>query len=177
MTIERAEALKKELTDQWVRVESTAPELKRFANSVGQVRTVNMNCRALVEFFGDKDESWYDIAPEFLTITDKPIETPVSSARKSVKTAAVKSAAVKFDPVKSSEEESAGKDSLPQSPLDKIRAGSAVQPAAAPKAASALDEIRSQAATKSIAESIGQPQDSKPLAPMEQIRADSKKKD
>lgn len=122
MSIERAEQLKKELTDQWVRIVSDEPELKRFANSVGQVRTVNMNCRALVEFFGDKDESWYDISPETLEITDKPDPKPVSKVRKAPKSVAVKqSAAVKQD----SEQKASG-DSL-QSPLDKIRAGSAVE--------------------------------------------------
>lgn len=104
MSIERAEQLKRELTDQWVRVAATAPELKRFANSVGQVRTVNMNCRALVEFFGDKDDSWYDIAPEFLTVTDKPEPKP-KAVRKPVKAAVVKS-----DPPKPKLEKAADKE-------------------------------------------------------------------
>ncbi|MEP3482292.1 MAG: hypothetical protein ABJZ55_23815 [Fuerstiella sp.] len=90
MSIERAEALKKELTDQWVRVASPAPELKRFADCVGLVKTVNMNCQALVEFHGDKDVSWYDIAPEYLTITDKPEEKPAAKTRRSAKPSAAK---------------------------------------------------------------------------------------
>lgn len=128
MSIERAEQLKKELTDQWVRVVSDEPELKRFANSVGQVRTVNMNCRALVEFFGDKDESWYDIAPETLEITDKPDPKPVSKVRKAPKSAVVKqSAAVKQDSEQKASGDSIGASDSLQSPLDKIRAGSAVE--------------------------------------------------
>ena len=51
-TIEKAERLKKELTDKWVVVAANAPELKRFANLTGKVKTVNMSCRALVEFDG-----------------------------------------------------------------------------------------------------------------------------
>ena len=49
-TIETAERLKKELTDKWVVVVAGAPELKRFENLTGKVKTVNMSCRALVEF-------------------------------------------------------------------------------------------------------------------------------
>ena len=70
--IDRAERLKKELTDKWVVVSATAPELKRFSALTGQVRTVNMNCRALVEFDNGIDVSWYDIDPGFLTVVDGP---------------------------------------------------------------------------------------------------------
>ena len=116
MSIKRAEALKKELTDQWVRVVSSTPELQRFANCVGQVKTVNMNCQALVEFFGDKDVSWYDIAPEYLTITDKPEDKPAVKARRSVKPSAVKTSNL--------ESEAAAPAAKGDSPLDAIRSDS-----------------------------------------------------
>lgn len=179
MSMERAEELKKQLTDQWVRVTSTTPELKRFANSIGQVRTVNMNCRALVEFFGDKDVSWYDIAPEFLEITDKPDEEQSSPpAGKSRKSGSVKQG-----------EEKATESGRPQqSPLEKIRASSASQAegeaegeaetgqaGTTSSTVSALDQIRGQAIEDSESESTSQVQNSKLLSPLEQIRSESKK--
>ena len=72
MSIEQAEHLKRELTDKWVVVSSGVPELKRFAELPGKVKTVNMNCRALVEFDGPEDIGWYDIDPAFLTVVDAP---------------------------------------------------------------------------------------------------------
>lgn len=124
MSIERAEALKKELTDQWVRVSSPAPELQRFANCVGQVKTVNMNCQALVEFFGDKDVSWYDIAPEYLTITEKPEEKPAAKSFRSAKPSAVKPSKLESEAGKLAVEESVVKDSSVKSALDAIRSDS-----------------------------------------------------
>ena len=134
MSIERAEELKKQLTDQWVQVTSTAPEHQRFANSVGQVRTVNMNCHALVEFFGDKDDSWYDIAPEFLTVTDQPEAKPVSPVRKQRKPAPTKTESAKTEQGKSdSVKQSSIKATESSSPLAEIRSQS-TNVSAAPKA-------------------------------------------
>ncbi|HMF18738.1 MAG TPA: hypothetical protein VKE98_16135 [Gemmataceae bacterium] len=63
------EDLKREWTDQYVRVNSERPELKRFANNIGRVVTVNCSGRALIDF---ADGAWYDIAAssEFLTKVD-----------------------------------------------------------------------------------------------------------
>ena len=82
MSIEHAEQLKKELTDKWVVVNSGIPELRRFQDLTGRVRTVNMNCRALVEFDGPVDIGWYDIDPSALTVVDgpKPKEKPAAGA-------------------------------------------------------------------------------------------------
>lgn len=55
--------LKAEWTDQYVRVDESRPELKRFANLVGRVVTVNWNNLCLVDF---ADGAWYDVAPAFL---------------------------------------------------------------------------------------------------------------
>jgi hypothetical protein len=52
------EALKREWTDQYVTVKSEHPELKRFANVVGRVVTVNYNGKAVVDF---QDGGWYDV--------------------------------------------------------------------------------------------------------------------
>jgi hypothetical protein len=53
------EALKSEWTDQYVMVNPIHPELKRFANIVGRVVTVNYNHKAVVDF---QDGGWYDVA-------------------------------------------------------------------------------------------------------------------
>ncbi len=58
--------LRREWTDKFVRVNATRPELKRFANAVGRVITVNCGGKALVDF---ADGAWYDITAsvDFLT--------------------------------------------------------------------------------------------------------------
>jgi hypothetical protein len=73
MFSDQIEKMKSEYTDKYVVVDGTRPELARFRDLVGRVKTVNMSGRALVEF----DEyhlniAWYDIAPEFLKVVDKP---------------------------------------------------------------------------------------------------------
>jgi len=80
MSIEQAEQLKTELTDKWVVVDKNIPELRRFAGLTGKVKTVNMNCQALVEFYGQEDIGWYDIGTTFLTVVDKPVEKPKAAA-------------------------------------------------------------------------------------------------
>jgi hypothetical protein len=60
------EILKREWTDQYVKVNAARPELKRFDGMVGRVVTVNCNQKAIVDF---ADGGWYDItaSTEFLT--------------------------------------------------------------------------------------------------------------
>src|SRR5215217_6107399 len=87
---ERIEQMKRDLTDKYVLIDGTRPELARFRDVVGRVKTVNMNGRALVEF----DEyhlnvGWYDIAPEYLKVVDKP---PPKPPKPEVKKAAPKAA-------------------------------------------------------------------------------------
>lgn len=55
--------LKREWTDQFVAVDETRPELRRFVGMVGRVVTVNWNHLCLVDF---ADGAWYDIAPAYL---------------------------------------------------------------------------------------------------------------
>jgi hypothetical protein len=52
------EALAQEWTDQFVTVNDSLPELKRFAGIVGRVVTVNWNNKAIIDF---QDGGWYDI--------------------------------------------------------------------------------------------------------------------
>ena len=86
MLIERAEQLKRELTDQWVVVKNDVPELRRFEGLTGKVKTVNMNCRVLVQFDNPVDISWYDIDPDYLTVVDEPLpkKEPEKTEKKAV---------------------------------------------------------------------------------------------
>ena len=161
MSIERAEQLKKELTDKWVVVNSGVPELRRFQKLTGRVKTVNMNCRALVEFDGPVDISWYDIDPGALTVVDaprtkeKPSVTPQKQAASPPK--AAPKAAGGGSPLDKIRAQSGGAKPAGGSPLDKIRAqaGGAAKPAASPDkpaaSGSPLDKIRAQAAGASAA--------------------------
>ena len=68
-TIER---LKQHYTDQYVVVDGTQPELARFDGYTGQVKTVNMSGRALVQFEAWNNIGWYDIDVSYLTVVPKP---------------------------------------------------------------------------------------------------------
>lgn len=70
------EKLKQQYTDQYVVVDDSRPELLRFKGAVGQVRTVNWNGRALVEFDLDANIGRYDIAVEYLKVVPKPEPKP-----------------------------------------------------------------------------------------------------
>jgi hypothetical protein len=85
MQLHEIEQLQQQYTDQYVLVDAAQPALARFAGIPGQVKTVNMNGRALVQFDG-LDPSWHDIPIEALTITDKPAPPPVKepAAKKAV---------------------------------------------------------------------------------------------
>ncbi|WP_373652753.1 hypothetical protein [Schlesneria sp. DSM 10557] len=151
MSIERAEKLKELLTDKFVVVDASVPELRRFENWTGKVRTVNMNCRALVEFDGPVDIGWYDIDPDYLKVVD----APVKKAPPAAKTApAAKPPVAAGAPSAAPKPAAAGK-----SPLDAIRAqqsakaaaASSAAPTAAPGKPSPLDMIRKQQAAKAAA--------------------------
>ena len=85
MSIELAEQLKQEWTNKYVIVNEETPELRRFVGYTGQVKTVNMNCRAVVEFNHPVDIAWYDVDVSYLTVVDKPIpparKTPATPAK------------------------------------------------------------------------------------------------
>jgi hypothetical protein len=94
-TIER---LKAEWTDKYVVIDSSAPELARFAKTTGFVKTVNMNGRCLVEFDQFNNIGWYDIDPTALKIVPKPLPKPAEpkaakpAAKEAAKPAAAKPA-------------------------------------------------------------------------------------
>lgn len=157
-TIEIAERLKKELTDKWVVVAANAPELKRFANLTGKVKTVNMNCRALVEFDGPVDIGWYDIDTTYLKVVDAP-KPKKAEAHAEAKPAATAAPAAKPAATGGG------------SPLDKIRAAGA-KPADAPAPAagggSPLDKIRAAGAKPALASA---PVPAAGGSPLDKIRA------
>jgi hypothetical protein len=138
MSIDQAEQLKREYTDKWVVVDPGVPELKRFVGLTGKVKTVNMNCRALVEFNGPANIGWFDIDLGSLTVVDAPVKKEKPAAAEEKKPAEPKKKA-------------AGGGA---SPLDLIRKGGggaakAGGPAKKPAAGgSPLDLIRKQGAAK-----------------------------
>ncbi len=69
---ENIEALKREWTDKFVVVAGDRPELRRFEGHTGQVKTVNMSGRALVQFDAWANIGWYDIDPYYLQVVPKP---------------------------------------------------------------------------------------------------------
>jgi hypothetical protein len=87
---EQIEQMKRDYTDKYVLVDATRPELARFRDVVGRVKTVNMSGRALVEFDDyHVNIGWYDIDPEFLKVVDKPPPKPAKTeAKKAVPKAA-----------------------------------------------------------------------------------------
>ena len=150
MSIERAESLKRELTDKYVVVAADVPELQRFSGLTGQVKTVNMNGRALVEFNGPEDIAWYDIEPTYLTIVEKPVEKP-KAAKTGAPAKAAKPAAAK----------ASGK-----SPLEMARAQDATKASGSSgeKKLSPLEMARQQDAGASS------PSAGKKLSPLEMAR-------
>src|SRR5258706_4472731 len=81
---EKIEQMKRDFTDKYVQVDATRPELARFRDVVGRVKTVNMSGRALVEFDDyHLNIGWYDIAPQYLKVVDKPPpKAPKTEAKK-----------------------------------------------------------------------------------------------
>jgi hypothetical protein len=90
------ERLKAEYTDKYVVVDETRPELRRFAQMTGTVKTVNMSGRALVQFDAESFEGWIDIDVDYLKVVDAPPPKPEKSAdKKTAKPTAAKPTAAK----------------------------------------------------------------------------------
>ncbi len=100
MVFPNIEKIKQDYTDKYVVVDARQPELARFADVVGQVKTVNMSGRALVEFQDyHLNIGWFDIGLDYLKVVDKPLpKEKKEPAKKPAATAA--SAAVKKEPAK-----------------------------------------------------------------------------
>ena len=79
MTWDRIEKLKLEYTDQYVVVDVDRAELARLKGLVGQVKTINFNGCALVQFDAQKNIGWYDIELDYLKVVDKPEPKPAAN--------------------------------------------------------------------------------------------------
>ena len=73
---DRVAKLKQDYTDKYVVVDGTQPELARFKGITGQVKTVNMSGRALVQFDAWANIGWYDIDVDYLTVISEPLPKP-----------------------------------------------------------------------------------------------------
>lgn len=164
---ESVEALKRQYTDKYVIVDPRRPELARFEHYVGQVKTVNMSGRALVEFIDyHLNIGWFDIDLSALQVVDKPTEE--SKAKAEAKRAAAPAAA------KPAAAAVAGEKKL--SPLemarmqDKGKAAGGAAPAAKPAGAKAstadiLAAARGGAKPAAAAPAAAAPQAETPKAP------------
>ena len=134
MSIAEAERLKHELTDKYVVVAENVPELRRFVGLTGKVRTVNMNCRALVEFDAAADIGWYDIAIDYLTVVDAPLkkEKPAAKPKAAAKAAPAKKAAGGMSPLEAARAAAAGKGAKK---ADKPKSNAGMSPLEAARAA------------------------------------------
>lgn len=93
MLHERIEKLRQEYADKQVVVDGDRPELARFTARIGQVKTINFNGRALVEFDGD-DRGWYDLELDYLKVVDQPEPKPAPKEGRPVPQAAKADSAV-----------------------------------------------------------------------------------
>jgi hypothetical protein len=82
MVATSVEQLKLEYTDKYVKVDAARPELARFRDVYGVVKTVNMSGRALVEFLDyHLNIGWFDIDLSFLTVVPKPTDEELAAAK------------------------------------------------------------------------------------------------
>ncbi|MBX3433071.1 MAG: hypothetical protein KF847_07105 [Pirellulales bacterium] len=115
MFAENIEQIKQDWTDKYVVVDATLPELARFRELVGQVKTVNMSGRALVEFMDyHLNVGWYDIDRAYLKQVSKPEPKPAEAkAKPAAKPAAEKKPAAdagakKLSPLELARQQGAG---------------------------------------------------------------------
>ena len=138
MVGEPIEQLKRKYTDKYVVVDAQRPELARFRDVVGQVKTVNMSGRALVEFDDyHVNIGWYDIDLSFLKVVDKPAPKPKEPvAKKAAAPAAKPAAAASPAPVAAPAKAAGGKPSVADilAAARSGKAAGATAPAAAPVA-------------------------------------------
>lgn len=156
MSFETVERLKRDFTDKWVTVDAGTPELKRFVGLSGRIKTINMNGRALVQFDGPVDISWYDIDLSYLKVIEAPL--PKKVAEKHAEPAAKKPAAA---PAAAAAAPGAAK----KSPIEIMReaaaakaaaaAGGTAAPAAPAAKKSPIEIIREAAAAKAAAAAGG----------------------
>ena len=147
MVFENIEKLKRDLTDKYVVVDESLPELKRFGGLTGTVKTVNYSGRALVQFDGYNNIGWFDIDPQFLKIIEAPLPKPVKEEKAEKKAAPAKAEKAPANPTAPKQE---GKPAATGSVAD-ILAAARAKPGAAPPAAK-VEAAPKAEATKPAAE-------------------------
>jgi hypothetical protein len=157
MVFEHIEKLKRQYTDKYVVVDASRPELARFRDATGVVKTVNMNGRALVEFDAHDNIGWYDIELDFLKFIDKPLPKPEKKEEKPAKTATAAGAATKAAP--------ASKPAA--APKPKAEVPATASPAAAPPGKMSTADIIAAARAKAGAGAApaAKPTSEKPATP------------
>ena len=158
------EQLKSEWTDKYVVINSSAPELARFANATGTVKTVNMNGRCLVEFDQFNNIGWYDIDPAALKIVSQPLPKP--AAKEPAKPAAGAKPAAAAKPTATKPAPKAGAAGKPSTAdiLAAARAKAGAAPAAAKPAAPAEKKPAAPAGKLSTAEILAKARAAKAAA-------------
>lgn len=171
------EQSKQQYTDKYVMLSNPEPRLKRFVGLVGQVKTVNMSGRALVEWLNYHDNiGWYDIEIEQLKVVEKPAEPTAKAAKPSAKASPAKKKAGGMSPLELLRQQ--GGDST-SSPKNKPTA----TPKPKPAGLSPLEQLRQQGAKKTTAKPTEPPssEPSKPatagLSPIEILRQQASKKE
>jgi hypothetical protein len=129
MVFAHIEELKRQYTDKYVVVDGSRPELARFREATGLIKTINMSGRALVAFDHREDTGWYDIELDFLKVVDKPLPKPEKKEEKPAKTAPTAGAATKAAP--------ASKPAAPPKPKAEVAASAPAAPAAGKKMSTA----------------------------------------
>ena len=74
MILENIDELRQQYADKYVVVDPARPELARWADVPGQIKTINQNGYALVQFEG-ADRGWHDIDLAWLKIVEPPQPT------------------------------------------------------------------------------------------------------
>jgi hypothetical protein len=93
MVPERVEKLRGEYTGKHVVVDGDCPELARYKGVLGQVKTVNCNGLALVQFDADNDRGWHDVEIDHLKVVDNPERRlAVANGKQAAPAAAARSA-------------------------------------------------------------------------------------
>ncbi len=177
--IDQAERLKRTWTDQYVQVREGIPALTRFRGLTGCVKTVNMNCRLLVEFQQTVDISWYDIDPAHVIRVDAPkvVEPVATTPPKPPVTAAPPETTKKLSPIEMirAQQAKTANPSLPEgtAPLTKEEdspSPAVTSPPVPAKPLSPIEMIRAQQAkSKSLEASTPQvpPKEELPATPEE----------
>jgi hypothetical protein len=145
MPFDQIETKKRQYTDKYVMVDASRPELARFRDIVGQVKTVNMSGRALVEFMDyHLNIGWYDIDPAFLRVVDKPAPKAAKpEAKKPAKAEGKPAAAAKTPAAKTP---AAGAKPGKPSVADILAAARGGKPTGAGEAASAAAKAKTETA-------------------------------